>query len=194
MLKQEIRDELNYIRSNMSPKEVALNSTKICDKILGSDFYKYANIIMGYLAFGNEVSIDKVLQQAILDGKIVCVPEILNKQEMQSTVLKSFDHIMIGRYGIRSVMTPAEVIVPRDLDLILVPGLGFSEFGERIGMGAGYYDRFLIKAEKADFIGICHSKQKRAFIPVEANDVMMKKLITEKELVFCCKRSNIVIE
>ena len=54
-----------------------------------------------------------------------------------------------GAYGIDEPPFEWDLIQPSELDVIFVPGLAFGAAGERIGMGAGYFDRYLIKAPQA---------------------------------------------
>ena len=49
----------------------------------------------------------------------------------------------LGPYGIREPKAHLPAVGPQDLDLLFVPGVGFTETGRRIGMGAGFYDRYL---------------------------------------------------
>ncbi len=70
------------------------------------------------------------------------------------------------------------------LDAVLVPGLGFSPDGARIGYGGGYYDRFLATLrEDALRIGVCYECQVRDRLPTEQHDVPMTHLITEARIV-----------
>ena len=55
----------------------------------------------------------------------------------------------VGVYGIEEPRPEWDAIDAEALDLIFVPGVAFGTKGERIGMGAGYYDRFLPKATHA---------------------------------------------
>ena len=63
-----------------------------------------------------------------------------------------------------------------DLDLLIVPGLGFDKEGNRLGRGAGYYDRFISKTN-AYLIGICFKEQILDLIPMEKWDKKMNELI-----------------
>ena len=54
-----------------------------------------------------------------------------------------------GSFGIQEPHPDLEAVLPESLDLIFVPGVAFGELGERMGMGAGYYDRFLPLASQA---------------------------------------------
>ena len=126
---------------------------------------------MGYLAFGNELSVDLVLQQALRDGKTVAVPLVQSATEMAPVQLQNMLNFELDRYGIRSVRQPA--------NLVLVPGLAFGRDGSRLGMGAGYYDRFLPQAENALLMGIAYDAFIQPSLPRDEFDVLVQLLASE---------------
>lgn len=86
-----------------------------------------------------------------------------------------------GRFG---VLEPAPLIHPpleaTDLHLILVPGLAFDLAGNRLGHGAGYYDRYLSQIPLTPRIGISFSSQHLPTLPTESHDIAMNSLISER--------------
>jgi 5-formyltetrahydrofolate cyclo-ligase len=63
------------------------------------------------------------------------------------------------------------------IDLVLVPGLAFTEAGDRLGHGAGYYDRFLNSLPgRIPTAGICFSAQLEPWLPAESHDVRVQHL------------------
>lgn len=186
--KKNVRTKMQLIRNNHSKKFVNTNSSEISNRILTSELYKNAEIVMGFLSFGNEVNIDKVLIQALKDGKTVCVPEILNKTDLAAIQLINMDNLVLGKFNIRSVNPENQIkIDPKSIDLVLVSGLGFDKKGNRIGLGAGYYDRFIVKVLKGTFLGVSFSNHLIDFIPVDKNDISMDYLVTEKKFFKCFK-------
>lgn len=184
MMKQQLRKELKSLRNQLSTAQVEAWSQKICTNILTAPQYSQADVIFGYLAFGNEPNIDAVLQQALLDGKTVCVPQILSATEICALQLSSFDDLQAGPYGIRSVGA-GNVIAPQQLELVLVPGVGFAPNGSRLGMGAGYYDRFLAQAGNAVLLGVTYNALLRAELPVEPYDRPVQYIVTETNVTPC---------
>ena len=75
------------------------------------------------------------------------MPLVQSATEMAPVQLENMLEFELDRYGIRSVRQPAKLLQPQQLDLVLVPGVAFGRDGSRLGMGAGYYDRFLPQAE-----------------------------------------------
>jgi 5-formyltetrahydrofolate cyclo-ligase len=186
MGKNAERKLLQAQRAALTAEEVCSNSELIAKYIFESELFKKADIIMGYLAFGNEASLDLVLQQALAGGKIVCVPQVIyNSNFMQAVRLRQMGNLCLDKFSIRTPMEPYEVIRPQTLKLILVPGVGFTKLGARIGMGKGYYDQFLPQATQAATMGVAHAIQLVDEISTDEYDINMQYLVTERSLVAC---------
>ncbi len=69
-------------------------------------------------------------------------------------------------------------------DYLLVPGLGFTRAGDRLGRGKGFYDRYLETFEGRS-VGICFEEQVFAELPTEEHDQQVDFVLTEKELIEC---------
>ena len=178
MDKNQLRKELKSLRNRLSKEEVAAKSSSICRKIFA------------YLAFGNEVNIDGVISQALTDGKTVCVPVVTGPHSMQAVKLDSLNCIKEGAYGIRIPQGEPQDVNPSGIGLVLVPGLGFDLKGGRMGMGAGYYDRFLPQCANAVKTGITYDILLRGKIICgkiicDEHDVLMDYIITESQAAKC---------
>lgn len=71
-----------------------------------------------------------------------------------------------------------ELVTP---DVILVPGLGFSSSGERLGRGKGFYDKYL-EGSKALKIGIAFEVQIEESIPTDSHDIKMDFVVTDQKI------------
>jgi 5-formyltetrahydrofolate cyclo-ligase len=92
-----------------------------------------------------------------------------------------------NRYGIREPKVPARQLVrAQELDLVLLPLVGFDEHGHRLGMGGGYYDRslaFLTQRQhwrKPHLIGLAYDFQKLPPLPREPWDVPLDAIVTDR--------------
>ena len=177
--KVELRKRLKAERARLSAEQAALSSEQVSRHILACDAYRKAHCIMGYLAFGKELSVDAVLLAALAEGKTVVVPLVTSATEMTPVVLRNMHDFELDRYGIRSVRQPAEQIAPQDIDLVLVPGVAFDREGGRLGMGAGYYDRFLPQAKRAVLMGVAYDCLLQCELPKDEYDVCMQLLASE---------------
>lgn len=185
MDKNQLRKELKSLRNRLSKEEVAAKSSSVCRKILGTAAYRNAGTVFAYLAFGNEVNIDGVISQALTDGKTVCVPVVTGPHSMQAVKLESLNCIKEGAYGIRVPQGEPQAVNPSGIGLVLVPGLGFDLKGGRMGMGAGYYDRFLPQCVNAVKTGITYDILLRGKIICDEHDVLMDYIITESQVAKC---------
>jgi len=70
----------------------------------------------------------------------------------------------------------------REIAAILVPGIGFSTTGDRLGRGAGFYDRFLRNHPEALRIGIAFEEQMTDKIPTDPWDEKVDVILTDSGL------------
>ena len=84
---------------------------------------------------------------------------------------------------------PADLLAPADLDVVLVPLLGFDRRGHRLGFGGGYYDRsFAFLNGRTDvgkpvLVGVAYSTQEIATLDEQPWDVRLDYVATERELI-----------
>lgn len=86
------------------------------------------------------------------------------------------------RFGFDQPAASAPLLDPADVDVVLVPGLGFDRTGARLGRGAGYYDRFLAGLD-ADTVALTTEDRLLDVVPLEPHDVRIGWLATEAGVV-----------
>lgn len=177
--KKQLRRRLQQQRAGFTAEQVATSSQRAAERILACDAYRKAQCIMGYLAFGRELSVDAVLTQALADGKQVAVPLVLSATAMTAVRLYNMQDFEYDRFGIRSVRPPVTPVAAQDIELVLVPGVAFDSSGGRLGMGAGYYDRFLPQAVHAVRLGVAYDSLLQEQLPCDEYDVRMQLLASE---------------
>ena len=182
--KRRVRHELKETAVLFLERYVAEASRAVCEKVLQSDEFRESAVIFGYLSFRNEISVDAVLEEALRLGKTVAVPWIVSQHEMQPVQLETLQNLPLDRFGIRTVPEPVKIVSPESIDLILVPGAGFSKEGHRMGRGAGFYDRFLVHTGGFR-LGITCEGLLREKIPVDEYDQRVEALVTETEFIYC---------
>lgn len=85
-----------------------------------------------------------------------------------------------GPWGVRQFTTVGEAVVP---DILFVPLVGFTASGERLGMGAGHFDRWLALHPEALAIGLAWDCQEVPALPVEPHDRPLAAIVTQTRLV-----------
>lgn len=162
------------------PEEYCVRADQnICRHILSSGEYKEADMIFTYVSRREEVDTFQIIKTAFEDGKRICVPKCIEKGRMQAFQIKSFSELSQGKYGILEPIDVCPVVTEEEIDLALVPCLSCDIYGNRLGYGGGYYDRYLNKVKFAKAV-LC---RKRLMVPkviVEETDCKMDFIITEE--------------
>lgn len=100
----------------------------------------------------------------------------IDTTQFQAFIAKQWPKIELSTSPARK-----DALIPvQQFDLIIVPVLGFDKNNYRLGMGGGWYDRFLSGQKNAKTIGLAYNDSYLENIPVESHDIPMHKIITEK--------------
>ena len=142
-LKKEIRRKMLALRRALSDDEAERKADCLTEQILSLPEYKKAKRIMAFLAMKGESNLDRLIALALSEEKEVYVPVCLPERQMEAGRLLDMDHFVKGPLGLRDLPKGYDTITPEELDLVLVPGVACDRAGNRLGMGAGYYDRYL---------------------------------------------------
>lgn len=178
-----LRKALRQQRAQLTREQVTAAAAAVARQILACDAFCKAKSVMGFLAFGKELGVDAVLTAALAMGKTVAVPHIVSATSFVPVRLQNMQDFDLDRYGIRTVRPPLEELAPESLDLVLVPGVAFGKDGSRMGMGAGYYDRFLPRAKQAVTMGVAYDCLLQASLPTDEHDVKMQYIVSESGII-----------
>ena len=154
---------------------------------LQSALYHNARTIMCYVSMRAEVDTHLLLKMMLRDGKTVCVPQVTDRNgQMRAVIIHSWDDLKCGgAFGIlEPSMEDATIIEPNEIDLIIVPAIAFTQSGQRLGMGGGYYDRFLARTQ-AVRIGFAFSCQIKQSLPTDVWDAKLDYLVTQDGITDC---------
>ena len=156
-------------------------SKKICDSLLNSQFYQNADTIFSYVPFNGEVDISYFNQCATDDGKTVAYPICGSDGSMVAAVPDSETAWECGKYGIMTpILDVSHILEPNEIDVVIVPCTAFDpESRIRIGMGAGYYDRYLPKCKTAKSIAVAFEVQKIEGLCIDEWDYPLDAIVTE---------------
>lgn len=170
----------------MTFQQVADASRMITEELLAWDIVRKAQVCMAFLSMSDEPQMDDIIQYLLETGKTVCVPRPgAEFGMMDAAVIDSLNNVKKGRLGIRTPDTGCPAIDPQLIDLILVPGVAFDRAGTRLGMGAGYYDRYLRGSSGAILAGVAWSFQIVQVLPQERHDIPVQWLVTEDGIYDC---------
>jgi 5-formyltetrahydrofolate cyclo-ligase len=195
--KNELRRTAHDNRNKQEDKDKL--SRSIVGKFMSMPEYAAASTVMFYIDVRSEVRTRHILPRVLtkiipnyatkyrnIDKKVV-VPWCNDDGELELFHLESMDELETGMYGILEPSQelrrlPQKQVELKELDLIMVPGVGFDATGARMGHGKGYYDKLLENARQdTPLVALAFECQMFEEIPVAAHDVYMDKIITEKK-------------
>ena len=143
--KQELRQLILDLIKGQKEDVRLFKSRVIFEKVTALPVFKSARTILFYASFRGEVDTFALMQRAMELKKRVALP-LIRKEEQQIVpmLIESLTELETGPYGIQSpVDVPQNRLNADELDLVVVPGVAFDRCNNRLGRGAGYYDRFL---------------------------------------------------
>jgi 5-formyltetrahydrofolate cyclo-ligase len=180
--KSLIRRQLRETLAQMTEQTRHAKSVAACALVVGTPEFQASRVVMLYLSMPLEVDTSSIALKAWQAGKTVVVPKVSwDQRRMLPVEITSLATAMTTTGpGVREPTSGNPI--PIDLiDLVIVPGLGFTETGYRIGRGMGFYDRFLAQHE---FIGVScglsFEEQIVAQLPVLDHDIPLSMLATDQ--------------
>lgn len=184
--KAALRDYFCRKRLEIPPKDRAVFSVQASRHLLQSEAWRTAAVVGLYMAVRGEVDCALLFDAALQQKKRVVLPVCSGYKagHMAFAACAGLDELQAGPFGIAepAAPAPAEEQYP---DLLIVPGLAFDSQGLRLGMGGGYYDRFLARKGFAPVrIGLCYAMQIVESLPKERWDIPMHALCSEQGLLW----------
>jgi len=176
--KKSLRNRLLEQRDNTSYDLLKIASEKIQKKINKVFAFKNATKIGAYYPIGSEIFTQDIIQELLSNGKEVYLPKVIGN-DLEFRKISDFSSLETGSFDI---MEPKEECpTNNELDVILVPTVGISQTGVRVGYGHGFYDRFLAKHNTVT-ISLTLEKQIVKNIPKSKHDIIMNWIVTEDKM------------
>ncbi|MCK1999013.1 5-formyltetrahydrofolate cyclo-ligase [Psychrobacillus psychrodurans] len=135
-----------------------------------------------------EVDTWSIIKQLWSMGKNVVVPKCSpSDKSMVFYQILNFDQLeRVYMHLLEPNPLKSKAIIPQEIDILVVPGIVYSETGYRIGYGGGYYDRFLTNFS-GDTISLAFDIQVVEFVEYDMFDIPVDKIITPNQT-FLCKQ------
>ncbi len=181
LLKKSLRQQILDARFRLSPEERKAKSREIEKKLFSLPEFSAATAVMFYASFRSEVETHGMIRRALTEGKRIILPKVKGK-ELVLFEIRDFDQEAApGAWGIPEPYYGNPVSL-EGVELIIVPGAVFDERGNRLGYGAGFYDR-LLASSKGMTAALAFELQIVPQVPVGPHDVPVKKIVTEKRII-----------
>lgn len=174
------------MRRRISVEERIKASEQAKQFLISHPLFISSQSIACYLAQQNEFDCGAIIEEVWRLGKQCYLP-VLSLQQEKTLEFVEYRADTLLRLNHYQILEPGEgeVIATTELDLVIVPLVGFDERGHRVGMGAGYYDRtfaFKREGEKPWLLGLGYELQKVAAVPNYPWDVLLDGVLTEEKM------------
>ena len=173
--KRRIRKEILLKRASLPIEQRKLSDLVIADRIIGHQWFYRADVVLGFVNYDSEISTIEILSEALRQGKKLFLPKIVDDNMLFFRV-DSLDNLIEGYKGILEPKGDTEKFEYEKYKeyrvLMLMPGVAFDIYGNRMGYGKGFYDRFLADKEilQTYSIGIGYKCQQVEKLPVDEFD------------------------
>lgn len=187
-MRQDLRRDLKAKRGQLNAAEKMAAAEAVAMRVI-SHLPDTGGTLAGYWASSGELPLH-ILQIRLPAGWIWCLPVVQPGRQLLFAPWRAGDDLATNQYGIpEPTLEPSSCLRPDELDAVLVPLLGFTRQGRRLGMGGGYYDASFAfrKAKPAPpmLIGVGFACQELDVLDAQSWDIGMDAIATEREWLDC---------
>ncbi|MDE1892901.1 MAG: 5-formyltetrahydrofolate cyclo-ligase [Pseudomonadota bacterium] len=189
--RRELRRQLAQRRRALTPTERIAAAQGLRRSLEQLPEYFTDVRVAGYWASHGELPLNLVIPPLAARGQQFLLPVIGSDRRLRFAPWQAGEAVQPNRYGIPEPAAPGELLEPFQLDMVLVPLLGFDRRGHRLGHGGGYYDRsfaFLneqLRPTEPLLVGIAYAFQELPELDDQHWDVPLDFIATERELIDC---------
>jgi 5-formyltetrahydrofolate cyclo-ligase len=187
--KDALRRRLRQVRQSIPELDRPGLVERIETSVLSLPEMEAARTVMLFYSFGSEVGTSGMAARVLGAGKRLLLPFLDEKAGMEAAEVRPGAPLDVTSYGPRE---PAHRVAvdPREVDVVVTPGLGFDRRGHRLGYGGGHYDRYLERmGERALRVGVAFSVQIVRWVPTDLGDQPVDVVVTEAEIINARTRS-----
>ena len=181
-LKAALRRQLRAAAQKASPAVRAAASDQLRARLQQQPCWRDARSVLLYFPLSDEPDIWPLAAAALAAGKSVALPRHSPDHDryLAAQITDATADLRPGWFGVREPVPECPIFPLNRLDLTLVPGVGFTFGGRRLGRGKGYYDRLL--AEVSGFkCGVAFDWQMADEVPAEPHDVVLNCILTPSQ-------------
>lgn len=187
--RQVLRRRIRAYRRLLSARERARAAEAVAGHLLALPGLDAVRTVGGYFAVDGELPLSVVADRLLALGKLYYLPVLEPGQRLSFRRFDASTTLAANRYGIPEPQT-GDCCPPEQLDLVLMPLVAFDARGNRLGSGAGCYDRtFSFRrrsaVERPMLVGVGYSFQQRPFLPTADWDIPLDFVLTDQGLIDC---------
>ncbi|MCY3814564.1 MAG: 5-formyltetrahydrofolate cyclo-ligase [Gammaproteobacteria bacterium] len=171
--KQSLREQMRERRRALSASEQASHANAVAKTVVAR--LQDGDTVGVYLVRDGELDLTPLIEICWQRGIAVAVP-VIDGQQLRFAAYRRNEPMRRNRFGIAEPAEPAW----RTPTLLLAPLVAFDATGQRLGMGGGYYDRYLSAHPDLRRVGAAHECQRVAAVPAADDDVPLPAVVTER--------------
>jgi 5-formyltetrahydrofolate cyclo-ligase len=182
--KTMIRNQLKSVRDALPFKERREKDYHITTHL--RKFLQSYQTVFAYASKDSEVESFVIINSLLEDGKKVIVPIIqTSTKTLRLSYLKRIEDLKPGTFRVPEPLSADISVSAETIEIALLPLVGFDRSGNRLGYGAGYYDRFFEAYPDIPCIGLAYACQEIPVIPTDLFDRKMNWVVTENGFIAC---------
>ena len=185
--KAALRRQFRASRKQRERRQRQTDAARLNQHLLGIELLGSSACVAGYLAFDGEPDIRFTLTQLCRRGVGVALPVMPDAPDdgLRFQRWTPATPLFVNHLGV-SEPRAGEIVALEDIDALLLPLVAFDRQGNRLGMGAGWYDRTLSAPEcRATRIGVAWSQQEFPQLPVDDWDQPLDIVVTQQGWFTC---------
>jgi len=179
--KRELRSELIAARARLGAAERQAASRAITARLAALEPFRTAETVALYAPLGTEVDATPMAHAVLARGGRVVFPRSVPGQRSMAFCACAPEALVRGPFGAGEPPPGAREVALSEIACFVIPGIGFSRDGLRLGRGGGHYDVTLKQALAAFRVGVAFDLQLRPELPREPHDVALDAIVTEHD-------------
>ena len=194
-MKKSLRESLLAKRDSITVEDKKAKDSAIRKRLFSLEYFKDAKTILFYASFRSEAETLKAIQNTLKLKKRVALPVVdAEHKQLKLYEIRDISELSAGYMGIpEPVPSRTRNMSLNEIDIEIIPGIGFDLRGNRLGYGAGYYDKLLSHKSKRlsktkgriTTIALAFEDQIAEKIPSEPHDIRVDLIVTDKRVINC---------
>lgn len=177
MTKSEQRETALAARRAMSAAERASCNEELRKRLEALLYDWRGRTVFSYLPTADEADPGR------MPGFVTAYPVTESGGRMEAYIPAADDPLAPGPYGIRQPdPTRGRLVLPEQIDVVIVPCVAFDKKCRRLGHGGGYYDRYFLRCPQALLVAAAFEAQRLGAVETDENDVPIHIIVTEKKV------------
>ncbi|MEG1212547.1 MAG: 5-formyltetrahydrofolate cyclo-ligase [Leclercia sp.] len=185
--RQQIRQLIRQHRRALTPEQQTYFAQRAAARMMAYPPVVMAHTIALFLSFDGELDTQPLIDELWRTGKKVYLP-VLHPFSPGNLMFLHYhpqSELVVNRLKITEPKLDVRDVLPlSQLDVLVTPLVAFDDFGQRLGMGGGFYDRTLQNWQQYGLqpVGYAHDCQRVDILPVEKWDIPLPAVVTPSKI------------